>query len=159
MTVDKTTLKNGIRIVSKTMPHARSVSMGVWVNVGARDEAEHADQRHQACDRTHPEPLGDHLGLRDEAEVPADSRGTRAEEIERQEAQGSVGQDVKGRGSLGVRPARTTEEGKGAEDRRPGDEVHHQQAKASIACDEALRRVGLLAPGPHAHHQRHHQVS
>ena len=40
MTVDKTTLKNGIRIVSKTMPHARSVSMGVWVNVGARDESE-----------------------------------------------------------------------------------------------------------------------
>jgi predicted Zn-dependent peptidase len=40
VTVDKTTLKNGIRIVSKTMPHARSVSMGVWVNVGARDESE-----------------------------------------------------------------------------------------------------------------------
>ena len=40
MTVDKTTLKNGIRIVSKKMPHARSVSMGVWVNVGARDESE-----------------------------------------------------------------------------------------------------------------------
>ncbi len=38
--VDKTTLNNGIRIVSKTMPHARSVSMGVWVNVGARDESE-----------------------------------------------------------------------------------------------------------------------
>ena len=40
MTVDKTTLKNGIRIVSKKMPHARSVSMGVWVDVGARDESE-----------------------------------------------------------------------------------------------------------------------
>ena len=40
MTVDNTTLKNGIRIVSKKMPHARSVSMGVWVNVGARDESE-----------------------------------------------------------------------------------------------------------------------
>ena len=40
MTVAKTTLKNGIRIVSKKMPHARSVSMGVWVNVGARDESE-----------------------------------------------------------------------------------------------------------------------
>jgi predicted Zn-dependent peptidase len=36
VTVDKTTLKNGIRIVSKKMSHARSVSMGVWVNVGAR---------------------------------------------------------------------------------------------------------------------------
>ena len=40
MTVEKTTLKNGIRIVSKKMPHARSVSKGVWVNVGARDESE-----------------------------------------------------------------------------------------------------------------------
>ena len=39
MPVDKTTLKNGIRIVSKKMPHTRSVSMGVWVDVGARDEA------------------------------------------------------------------------------------------------------------------------
>jgi predicted Zn-dependent peptidase len=39
--VVKTSLENGIRIVSKKMPHARSVSMGVWVNVGARDETEH----------------------------------------------------------------------------------------------------------------------
>ena len=39
MDVDKTILKNGIRIVSKKMPYTRSVSMGVWVNVGARDEA------------------------------------------------------------------------------------------------------------------------
>jgi len=36
--VHKTTLNNGIRILSKKIPHARSVSMGVWVNVGARDE-------------------------------------------------------------------------------------------------------------------------
>jgi len=38
--VAKTVLKNGIRVVSKKMAHARSVSMGVWVNVGARDESE-----------------------------------------------------------------------------------------------------------------------
>ena len=38
-TVHKTTLANGIRILSKTMPHTRSVSMGVWVSVGARDES------------------------------------------------------------------------------------------------------------------------
>jgi predicted Zn-dependent peptidase len=37
--VAKTTLKNGIRIVTKNMPYTRSVSMGVWVNVGARDES------------------------------------------------------------------------------------------------------------------------
>ena len=37
--VNKTTLKNGIRIVSKKMSHIHSVSMGIWVNVGARDES------------------------------------------------------------------------------------------------------------------------
>ena len=37
--INRTTLPNGVRILSKTMPHARSVSMGVWVNVGARDES------------------------------------------------------------------------------------------------------------------------
>jgi predicted Zn-dependent peptidase len=34
----KTVLDNGIRIVSKKFPYFRSVSMGVWVNAGARDE-------------------------------------------------------------------------------------------------------------------------
>jgi predicted Zn-dependent peptidase len=34
----KTTLDNGIRILTQHIPHYRSVSMGVWVNVGARDE-------------------------------------------------------------------------------------------------------------------------
>jgi len=38
--VRKTVLTNGVKIVSKQMPHARSVSMGVWVSVGARDESE-----------------------------------------------------------------------------------------------------------------------
>ena len=37
--INKTTLDNGIRILTKRMPYARSVSMGVWVNVGARDES------------------------------------------------------------------------------------------------------------------------
>lgn len=36
---NKTVLKNGVRILTKRMPYARSVSMGVWVNAGARDEA------------------------------------------------------------------------------------------------------------------------
>ncbi|MGD8959833.1 MAG: pitrilysin family protein, partial [Desulfobacteraceae bacterium] len=35
----KTTLPNGVRLLSLKMPHVRSVSMGVWVNVGARDES------------------------------------------------------------------------------------------------------------------------
>ncbi len=38
--VKKTLLKNGIRLITKRMPHIRSVSLGVWVNVGARDETQ-----------------------------------------------------------------------------------------------------------------------
>ncbi len=38
--VNKTVLGNGVRILTEAMPHSRSVSMGVWVNVGARDESE-----------------------------------------------------------------------------------------------------------------------
>jgi predicted Zn-dependent peptidase len=37
--IHKTTLNNGIKIVSQNMPHFHSVSMGVWVNVGAREES------------------------------------------------------------------------------------------------------------------------
>ncbi len=37
-TINKTVLGNGIKILSRKMPHVRSVSMGVWVSVGARDE-------------------------------------------------------------------------------------------------------------------------
>ena len=37
--VNKTVLSNGITILTKHMPYVRSVSMGVWVNVGARDES------------------------------------------------------------------------------------------------------------------------
>ena len=36
--VDKTVLKNGVRILTQKRAHTRSVSMSVWVNVGARDE-------------------------------------------------------------------------------------------------------------------------
>jgi predicted Zn-dependent peptidase len=38
--VDKTILDNGVRIVSMSMPYVHSVSMGVWVHVGARDETD-----------------------------------------------------------------------------------------------------------------------
>lgn len=37
-TVNKTVLQNSIRIITKKMPYVRSVSMGIWLNVGARDE-------------------------------------------------------------------------------------------------------------------------
>lgn len=34
----KTVLDNGIRVVSETIPYVRSVSVGIWANVGSRDE-------------------------------------------------------------------------------------------------------------------------
>ncbi len=43
MTTEVTRLKNGVRVVSHHMPHLETVSLGVWVGVGARHEslAEH----------------------------------------------------------------------------------------------------------------------
>jgi predicted Zn-dependent peptidase len=37
--IRKTRLDNGIRIITRRIPHVRSVSMGVWVDAGARDES------------------------------------------------------------------------------------------------------------------------
>ncbi len=34
-----TTLPNGLIVLTESMPHVRSVSMGVWINSGSRDEA------------------------------------------------------------------------------------------------------------------------
>ncbi len=38
--INKTLLPNGVKVISQKTPHIRSVSMGVWVNVGARDESD-----------------------------------------------------------------------------------------------------------------------
>lgn len=38
-TINKSVLANGIRVLTKKMPYMRSVSMGVWVDAGARDES------------------------------------------------------------------------------------------------------------------------
>ncbi len=38
MTGQLTCLDNGLRVVTQNMPHLHSVSLGVWVGVGARDE-------------------------------------------------------------------------------------------------------------------------
>jgi predicted Zn-dependent peptidase len=38
--INKTLLPNGVKIISRKLPHLRSISMGVWVNVGARDESD-----------------------------------------------------------------------------------------------------------------------
>lgn len=38
--VQRTTLPNGLRIITETMPHVRSVAVGVWVNRGSRHELE-----------------------------------------------------------------------------------------------------------------------
>jgi len=37
---NKTVLKNGVRILSEKLEHFRSVSLGIWVNVGSREEEE-----------------------------------------------------------------------------------------------------------------------
>jgi predicted Zn-dependent peptidase len=38
MTVDITTLANGLTVVSHPMPHMETVAIGIWVKAGARDE-------------------------------------------------------------------------------------------------------------------------
>ncbi|HZT43662.1 MAG TPA: pitrilysin family protein [Chthonomonadaceae bacterium] len=38
--IELTTLPNGVRIVSETVPYVRSASVGLWVGTGARDEEE-----------------------------------------------------------------------------------------------------------------------
>jgi len=35
---NKTVLRNGLRIVTEKIPHVRSIAIGVWVDVGSRDE-------------------------------------------------------------------------------------------------------------------------
>ena len=37
--IRKTTLPNGLLVLTEQMPHMRSVSMGVWINSGSRDES------------------------------------------------------------------------------------------------------------------------
>jgi len=36
--IEITTLPNGVRVVSETVPYVQSVSVGIWVGVGSRDE-------------------------------------------------------------------------------------------------------------------------
>jgi predicted Zn-dependent peptidase len=36
--IEMTTLPNGVRIITETMPHVRSVSVGVWIGTGSRRE-------------------------------------------------------------------------------------------------------------------------
>jgi len=36
--IEKTTLENGIQVITEEIPHVHSVSVGVWVQVGSRDE-------------------------------------------------------------------------------------------------------------------------
>src|ERR1700754_4522411 len=37
--IRKTVLSNGLLVLTESMPHVRSVSMGAWVGSGSRDEA------------------------------------------------------------------------------------------------------------------------
>src|SRR3989337_3612376 len=36
--IQKTTLRNGLKIISEEMPDIQSASIGVWVNIGSRNE-------------------------------------------------------------------------------------------------------------------------
>ena len=36
--IRRTVLDNGLLVLTESIPHVRSVSMGVWINSGARDE-------------------------------------------------------------------------------------------------------------------------
>ena len=38
---NKTVLDNGMRVVTERIPHLHSVSMGIWLNLGSRDEQEY----------------------------------------------------------------------------------------------------------------------
>jgi predicted Zn-dependent peptidase len=38
MTYRKTVFDNGTRIITESLPHAKSISLGIWVNAGSRDE-------------------------------------------------------------------------------------------------------------------------
>jgi predicted Zn-dependent peptidase len=39
--IERTVLRNGLRVVTEKMPHVRSVTVGVWIATGAREEAPH----------------------------------------------------------------------------------------------------------------------
>jgi predicted Zn-dependent peptidase len=39
--ISRTVLPNGVRVITESMPHVRSVSVGVWIATGSREEAPH----------------------------------------------------------------------------------------------------------------------
>ena len=41
MTTRLSELTNGLKIATREMPHATTLSVGIWVNAGARDEGDH----------------------------------------------------------------------------------------------------------------------
>src|ERR1700690_169658 len=38
--IERTVLPNGIRVISERMPHVRSVSVGIWIGTGSREETD-----------------------------------------------------------------------------------------------------------------------
>lgn len=39
--IERQELSNGIRVITEQMPHVRSVSVGIWIGTGSREEGEH----------------------------------------------------------------------------------------------------------------------
>ena len=40
MTITESRISNGIRVISQSMPNFSSVSLGIWAEVGSRNELE-----------------------------------------------------------------------------------------------------------------------
>ena len=61
-TICRTVLPNGVRVITERMPHVRSVSVGIWVGTGSRQETGDAE-RHHPLHRAHA-VQGHHLPQR-----------------------------------------------------------------------------------------------
>ena len=157
-TVRRTVLPNGLRILTEAIPAMRSVSFGVWVGVGSRDEAPASRRRlalpgapavqgHQAAHRAGH--LGQHRGGRRRDErvhhegihllLRAGARRRRAAGRRR---------DVRPGRRLGARADADVETERGVileeiamHDDEPGDEVHDLFAEAIYGADTPLGRL------------------
>ena len=99
--------------------------------------------------------MREQLGLGDIAELAAERGDARAEEVPGHQAERAVGEDVERRGAARVGPAGSAEEGEGAEDRGPDDEVEHQEAELrSPATYPSLLAEALRPEASPTHSER-----
>ena len=72
--VHRKVLPNGLVLIAEPMPHARSVSIGIWVRAGSRGEPA-APERHRPFHRAHG--LQGHLAAHRRADRPRNGLGRR----------------------------------------------------------------------------------